>query len=712
VNHPFRFYGRHPDDWASGANDGHGFTIAFQSPPDDHQRRQIAERFEHSLAHGPARPSLEPWMWSDRFSLFRAGERGRSGGAFLGAVTGFLHQAHAIAPIDDVVFLGAREGGGHWDAASVAAGRPAPRPAFGVIALHPAHRFDVDDALPSPAPDEAFESARSRVRDALEARRIDAALRDRKPGTVGVAAAPEPGWRGMSLEWTDDDRGRFDVPDPLQVEGSNGRSTRAPGDHPIRSLGPQSPHVCWVVGDGGWAQGLAWLRDGVRTAIDLKPLGFGNGQVAVSTEGPEGTDIVAHDRRMAVRVALSTKKTTVLVKGGVLDIAALGPNHVAVLTADDLQVIDRGAQTTHRLKNTGNKHLLGASRDGRFLAAAAYAGKPVFYGHWSGTLRKLGASKAPLTPERSSRDGQLYLRSTSELYVLDDPDGAWDAWAGPKAERQLEQAARTAKKRAPKPEVVAVPLGEVPSSPALDPAIVEAMPEHARICSGAGRAAATVPLNPQEHQASWRYGGLLWLDGDQLVDFTDELRAAGGPVGSGHRLEVGVHGRMLWLYDTRAVFRVDTQRRSVASTPSLYGQVGNPTTVLPLDADSAVVAGSKGAAVVRFTGLDATCTEPLKIKEVQRGASHRLDDDTVLIGLSTTLSKSLAVLGAFRVPGHGWQLGKVKEFKEPNSGWRVVFHERQGELVLSVVGYQQAWEARHLVGAVPAARKRLVKKLG
>lgn len=47
--HPFLFYGRRPDDWFEGANDGHFYELRFRTAAEGKARAAVARAFEGKL---------------------------------------------------------------------------------------------------------------------------------------------------------------------------------------------------------------------------------------------------------------------------------------------------------------------------------------------------------------------------------------------------------------------------------------------------------------------------------------------------------------------------------------------------------------------------------------------------------------------------------------------------------------------------------------
>jgi hypothetical protein len=159
---PFLFYGRRPNDWAEGANDGHLYELRFAGPPDT---GAVAAAFERALHEGVAQAAPAPWRWSGPWALFSVGER-RSGrpDAFFDAMERVLNAIHAASPLAEVVFWGARAPGTHpWDLWSLATQPvPTPGPPYPANELRPPRSYGQlrDPSLALAQPDAGFEAAR------------------------------------------------------------------------------------------------------------------------------------------------------------------------------------------------------------------------------------------------------------------------------------------------------------------------------------------------------------------------------------------------------------------------------------------------------------------------------------------------------------------------------------------------------------------------
>jgi len=180
---PFLFYGRRPTDWVDGAGMGHAYEIRFREPPSEEKRRWIALVFETALHDTVVAPpdATRPFQWSSHWALLCVGERRIWGqrfehDRFFEDMAKTFVALHQIASIGEVVMGNARRRGeSRWDRWSHdQQRRPSAHPPF------PAYRriYGLDDedyvedhALDGAPPrvDAAFEAARIRARDDLQA---------------------------------------------------------------------------------------------------------------------------------------------------------------------------------------------------------------------------------------------------------------------------------------------------------------------------------------------------------------------------------------------------------------------------------------------------------------------------------------------------------------------------------------------------------------
>ncbi|MBN1770454.1 MAG: hypothetical protein JXB32_04265 [Deltaproteobacteria bacterium] len=285
-----------------GASDGHAFSVQFAVALSDEVLRRLAALYETSLAEGDARPAAAPWQWSGRFALFEVGERRAHGRSFLGPVTAFLRAAHALAPIRDVVYLNAREGGGAWDAWSLAQA-PAPDPGPAGWACHGLFCRVVDAALPSPTPSDVFERARDAARSAAWGRAADAELEQavtKTSGSRGLRLVRFEGDAPQAPVWPASDLALFRTP----------ASVRLAGDHLVPWLW-ERPIARVETTDDGPAVNVAWLRGGARRTAALPDglvagdLGHLQGIVGLALH-PSGERLLVCGPRRAAEILLDT----------------------------------------------------------------------------------------------------------------------------------------------------------------------------------------------------------------------------------------------------------------------------------------------------------------------------------------------------------------------------------------------------------------------
>lgn len=249
---PFRFYGIEPRDWFEGANLGHLYELQFVKAPSAATRRSIAEAFEAAAFASPVDVDADPWRWSGAWVALFVGERsaGDARGTF--EAMGELCKAiHAVAPLAQVVFHGARERGTDgWDAWSVKQQEPTPGPAWpGLDTSMGAYGTERPARKASVSTDKAFEAARVAARNKLR-------LAHRpKTGLVAVKKPPVPPAPPRAHEKL--------FPDRADVFVVNGRTFGVAGNY-------DDKHVAWVDGTKlkrvklPWFEALGVHRDGDR----------------------------------------------------------------------------------------------------------------------------------------------------------------------------------------------------------------------------------------------------------------------------------------------------------------------------------------------------------------------------------------------------------------------------------------------------------------
>lgn len=194
---PYLFYGANPGDWYEGANDGHRYEVRFREPPDAASRAQLARIYESELRQGPASAATEPWLWSGPWALFAIGERWTSAGrSAFAQVERMLDRVHAIVPVRQVVFWGARARGNNdyrTDQSVAARPHPIAGPNYPGASSPDLFEQPRDPSIPTPAVDDGFERARREVRDAAQKQRLDASSRAAlAKGQIALRALAEP----------------------------------------------------------------------------------------------------------------------------------------------------------------------------------------------------------------------------------------------------------------------------------------------------------------------------------------------------------------------------------------------------------------------------------------------------------------------------------------------------------------------------------------
>jgi hypothetical protein len=436
----FRFYGRSPADWAEGANDGHGFSVQFERGPTDDELEKLGKLYELTLATGPAKPSVEPWRWSERFASFDVGERWSTGRAFLGAVTDFLMEARSIVPIRDVVYFNAREGSGRWDQWTLQQGPPDPGPDMGV-ALMEAYRREVDSNFPPPKKNDAYERGRAEGRQIIHERRTsratekaDALTGAPPKGKVGLERTAVPYACREPEPWPDDATAAFDIPDPAFVQKEYmGQTYRNPaqGDH-VATLVQQRP-LAWVVGPHGGNVDIAWIDEGERRTPTW-PEDVQTGGLTYVTLDDSGREALLVNEASALHVNLDTQAGQRIYykqqeDGMRLMYAAFADEDRAwvILSEKRLHIFrpsDSGVQLVAQAKSGGNS--LVTTRSGNVLVVGR--NKPKVFGLAADKLKVFGTIAAAFQ-DVFEREGRILLKVSDdacyELTHLDEVLGSF-----------------------------------------------------------------------------------------------------------------------------------------------------------------------------------------------------------------------------------------------------------------------------------------------
>lgn len=435
---PFRFYGRAPGDWFEGANDGHGYEIAFAAEPDADARRAFTRTLVHQLASGPARAGGAPWLWSGRFVRLDIGERwlGAVRAAF-GQLAGVLVTIHrTIAPIAQVIFFGAREpGDGAWDAASVAA-QPDPDPGppyeppidLGIVAYPRA----TDPALPIAKPDPDVEALREEIQRDISARKARervAKASDKTPMSafpaerVAEHAAAQP-------RLSDAQRARFQIPDPLVLDGKH-----TDGEHPVDAL---VALPCAKRFDRGQPRGLVYLdHDGARREVtglppqDDRAWYFGNLRGPWLRPDGDAFWIAVGKLLYEVHVRDGVARETFTASHSIGNLHLLPDGNWLLVLETGLTVIDpRDHAVRDHQKTTTNRTI--AVLGGELLLAENYMKKQLeAWGYHEGALKRLRTYGAPLMVPREV-DGEIvcevgYSKEWVSLDGLDELFATWKA---------------------------------------------------------------------------------------------------------------------------------------------------------------------------------------------------------------------------------------------------------------------------------------------
>ena len=131
---PFRFYGAHPADWEQVPP---AYAVTFAARPDS----VLAVRLEGAFADAIRLAGItagDRWTWEVATALVVLDERVPDWGQFFDDLALVLRGVHVIAPIAQVIFLGALLTGDdddddddEWGAWSRSLGPPIPGPRFG-----------------------------------------------------------------------------------------------------------------------------------------------------------------------------------------------------------------------------------------------------------------------------------------------------------------------------------------------------------------------------------------------------------------------------------------------------------------------------------------------------------------------------------------------------------------------------------------------------
>ncbi|MBT3223874.1 MAG: hypothetical protein HN348_32805, partial [Proteobacteria bacterium] len=318
-------------------DDPHGFTVKFIREPSDDEYGRLGELFESSLKMGIVRPG-PAWRWSGCFAEFHVEQRydSRALGAIVGAVRGFLDQAHQVVPLMDVVFENARETPDPTEF-----DRVSPGPDWG----HHSFR-KVEEGLPQPEPIEVFEEGRKRGRAGAERDKLLRVVAKEAKKVIKLELCQGP---PLKPKWSGDDLVGFDIPPSPQIPGPEaGSYHRAPGDHltgerirPIALVHRADFGYCnlaWV--EEGERKTAKWGEDSLVRSVTVHPGGheavFATENVLYSVDLPTG-DVAAIYQRVdddghwiggvaylqdGARLAMATSARLVILDRETLEIVA------------------------------------------------------------------------------------------------------------------------------------------------------------------------------------------------------------------------------------------------------------------------------------------------------------------------------------------------------------------------------------------------------
>ncbi len=442
----FRFYGRRPDEFAEGANEGHRFTVQWAHAPNDEALRALGRLFEITLASGPADPS-GGWHWSERFSTFAIGERWPSGHGFLGALTDFFVAAGDVVPIVDVVYHNAQDAADRWSAWSLAQQSPDPGPAGLAGVLFAPYRRAVDPSLAAIGAGSisaAFVAGRQDGRAARLQQRVDDAIAVQLPGKIGLALSGLPKPPDAPLRtWPAEDEVGFAVPEPREIDRGTYKAA-APGDHPFGRLTPTAPPMAWVYGPGTRRINLAWLDEhGQRREAFTTP----HYQISRFTLSPDGDAVllVSEPTASLHQVSwLDLKRGVhrVVCSRGTTDDRS--PLVAALFTANDTWLIASEKQLRLFDAATGEQLATLKAAVDRLRPPQVYReGSLVVLGGRQTSIvaianremKRLGTISAPVGHPTETEGGRLLVSVADRVYEITHLEPLFDAFASKKGKR-------------------------------------------------------------------------------------------------------------------------------------------------------------------------------------------------------------------------------------------------------------------------------------
>jgi hypothetical protein len=451
-SYPFRFYGSRPGDWFEGANDGHCYELCFVQTPGKETRAAIAQCFEEACLKGPVEPAWEePWLWSDRFALLFVGERFDTGdeGFFFSAIARLMESIHGIAPLEQVVFFGAREvGGDGWERWSTSRQKePTAGPAYPEFDFsNGVYGGAENPSLPTPTGDPDFERARDAARLARQ-RGIAAAEAKTAMDAGEIALVPIDG--AVLAQHVDPSRD----PRVRALFGDDARARISPSGRVVVEVRDGKD-------PGEWSPRAAFIDDyGAAKAFEVPMEHRGIAAISVSARGsPAVLAVIGPTHTLFLRVSLPDGAILGVfdgwpgtVEGGVRAVACTD-DLVLVLTTEGLYLFDPKTSDREKVESLRPLHSVRCRGDGmdmidggniavvqtlsdkNHVLVVGIAGRKL---HVLGRLRPVVRSTFELGDRvfATSRQGAYELRNWEEHY----------ARVAKKGERQGAKAAAKAK---------------------------------------------------------------------------------------------------------------------------------------------------------------------------------------------------------------------------------------------------------------------------
>ncbi|MBX3158130.1 MAG: hypothetical protein KF773_19330 [Deltaproteobacteria bacterium] len=418
---PFRFYGHMPADWHEGGDLGHVFEVAFASEPTAEQKARIAATAVAAFAAGEPRA----WLWSRHVASFAVGEREPgTARAVFAEVTRFLEAVHAIAPLRQAIFCGARTAGDSaWDAWTRAT-QPVPDagPVYDPPRAAPFGRPD-DPELPVAAADPELDRARGEA-------------------SAGAPVAAIETGRGLTLERVDDPAFAYRAWMYLRDDPRFGPP---PDDNCHWENTPGAAHS-WLRGPHGDVRGFALVADDGRG--QLVP-GISSGRASGESIGEAGALVAWNadpdDRRgphRLYRVSVAAEPVPVWTAEAEIKALARVADGWLVATANQLVV----------LRDEAPRLAIASERRSRATAwlAAVHGGTCVLvgrdndtevWGYHDGALAQLDALDHAFSAPRVIA-GRIIFWSGQDTYELCGLDALLASWQAKRKPARKQAKAR------------------------------------------------------------------------------------------------------------------------------------------------------------------------------------------------------------------------------------------------------------------------------